>query len=114
MQVVGCDRGLDLRARRQAQIRINAGDPDFAVSEPNGEELFVAELLGDHHGAIEGDLVVVHGRSQPNMLRAHADTNRSPDVRTQIRELPRRQPELPSLAAQREMLAIRADADSNE
>src|SRR5262249_7812081 len=114
MQVVGCDRGLDVRARRQAQIRIDAGDPDLAVSEPDGEQLFVAELLGDHHSALDRDLILVHGRSQPTMLRAHADTNRPPAVRPQMGETPRRTLELPSVAAKREMLAIRAHAESDE
>src|SRR5262245_63687122 len=85
MQVVGCNRGFDLRPRRERQIRIDARDPDLAVSEPNGEKLLVAELLADHDGPLEGDLIGVHGRAQPNMLRADADGNRSSQDRKSTR-----------------------------
>src|SRR5262249_37434632 len=77
MQVVGCNRGFDLRPRRERQIRVDARDTDLAVSEPNGEKLLVAELFADHDGALEGDLIGVHARSQPIMLRAQADQNQS-------------------------------------
>src|SRR5215510_5296152 len=77
MQVVGCNRGFDVRPRRERQIRIDARDTDLSVCEPNGEKLLVAELLADHDGPLEGDLIGVHGRAQPNMLRADADGNRS-------------------------------------
>src|SRR5215471_7738624 len=104
MQVVGCDRGLDFRARRKRQIRIDARDPDLAVSEPNGEKLLVAELLADHDGALEGDLIGVHGRAQPNMLRAYADANRSSHARTEIGKPRGRKPELQALARQQKMI----------
>ena len=81
MQIVGCNRSLDLRARRQAQIGIDARDPDFTRSEPHGEQLLVTKLLGHHDGAVEDDLTVVYRRSQPNMLRTHADADRPPDAR---------------------------------
>src|SRR5262249_157362 len=61
MQVVGCNHSFDLGSRRERQIRIDARNPDLAVAEPNGEKLLVAELLGDHDGAFEGDLIVVTG-----------------------------------------------------
>src|SRR5262249_62166090 len=77
MRVGGCTRGFDLRPRRERQIRVDARDTDLAVAEPNGEKLLVAELLANHDGALEGDLIGVHGCAQPNMLRAYADANRS-------------------------------------
>src|SRR6516162_6483226 len=46
MQVVGCNCGFDFRPGRKRQIGIDARDPDLSVSEPNGEKLLVAELLG--------------------------------------------------------------------
>src|SRR5215813_14777584 len=95
MQVVGCDRGFDFRPGRKRQIGIDARDPDLAVSEPDGKKLLVAELLGDHDGAFDGNLIVVHRRPQPNMLRAHADANRSAHARTEIRKPRDRKLELP-------------------
>src|SRR5215467_2813836 len=114
MQVVGRDRGFDLGSRRKRQIRIDVRDPDLAVSEPNGKKLLVAELLGDHDGALEGDLVGVRGRSQPNMLRAYADANRSAHVRTEIGKPRGRKPELPSLAGQHEMVGFGRHVDGDE
>src|SRR5262249_33044408 len=98
MKVVGGNGGLDLGTRCKGQIRIDPRDPDLAVSEPKREELLVAELLGDHDGTLEDDLIFVHGWPQPNMLGAHADANRSSDARTQIGKPPGRKPELQSLA----------------
>jgi hypothetical protein len=79
MKIVGCNRGLDLGARWKGQIRIDTRDPDLAVAEANGEKLLVAELLGDHDGSLEGDVFLVRGRPEPNMLGAHADANGSSD-----------------------------------
>src|ERR1700747_2316230 len=104
MQVLGCNRGFDFRPGRKRQIGIDARDPDLAVSEPNGKKLLVAELLGHHDGAFEGDLMVVHRGSQPNMLRANADANRSAHARTEIRKPRDREPELPAPAGQQEMV----------
>src|SRR5262249_57651331 len=106
MQVVGCDRGLDFRPRRKRQIRIDARDPDLAVSKPNGEKLFVAELLVDHDGAFEGDLIGVHGCAQPNMLRAYADANRSSHARTEVGKPRSRQPDLPPPPHQQQMISL--------
>src|SRR2546429_272091 len=64
MQVIGRNRGLDLGARRERQIRIDAGDPDLGVAEANREKLLVTELLGDHDRALQPDLVVTDGRSE--------------------------------------------------
>src|SRR5262252_11195038 len=114
MQVVGCDRGLDFRARRKRQIRIDARDPDLAVSELNGKKLLVAELLGDHDGALEGDLIGVHGCAQPNMLRAYADANRSPHTQTEIGKPRGREPELQSRAGQQKMISLRRHVDGDE
>src|SRR5215831_1667813 len=80
MKVVGRDCGLDLRAGWQDQVWIDTRDPDLAVSDANGEELLVTELLADHDGAREGDLIVVRRGPQPDMLRAHADADRSSDA----------------------------------
>src|SRR5215471_6095924 len=114
MQIAGCNRSLDLRARRQAQIGIDARDPDFTRSEPHGEQLLVTKLLGHHDGAVEDDLTVVYRRSQPNMLRTHADADRAPDARAEIGKAPGRKAELPSLAGQREMVAVRPHIDGDE
>src|SRR6516165_8514338 len=100
MQVVGCNHSFDLGSRRERQVRIDARDPDLAVAEPNGEKLLVAELLGDHDGAFEGDLIGVHGRAQPNMLRAYADANRSSHARAKVGKPRSRKPELQSRAGQ--------------
>src|SRR5262249_30587562 len=113
MQVVGCDRGLDFRPRRERQIRIDARDPDLAASKPNGEKLFVAELLGDHDGAFEGDLIGVHGCDQPNMLRAYADANRSSHARTEVGKPRSRKPELQSRAGQQKMIGLRRHVDGD-
>src|SRR4029453_8746215 len=114
MQVVSRNRSLDLEARWQVQIRIDAGDSDLALSEPYREQLLVAELLGDHDGALERDLMVVPGRPQPNMLRAHAEANRAPDARAESGKAPRRKTELPPRAGQREMLALCRHVDGDE
>src|SRR6516162_10115109 len=114
MQMIGRNRSLDFRARGQAQIGIDAGDPELAVSEPHGEQLLVAKLLGDHDRALEGNLIAVPRRSQPNMLRTHADADQPPDARTQIGKTPPREAELPSLASQREMVAVRLHVDVDE
>src|SRR5262249_29082983 len=114
MQMIGGNRSLDVRARGQAQIGIDARDPDLAVSEPHGEQLLVAKLLGDHDRALEGNLIAVHRRSQPNMLRTHADADRPADARTQIGKTPPREGELPSLTSQREMVAVRLHVDGDE
>src|SRR5205823_14134511 len=114
MQVIGRNRGLDWGARRERQIRIDAGDPDLGVAEANREKLLVAELLGDHDSALQPDLIVADGRSKPNMLRPHADGNRSTDAGSQIRKPPAGERELPSLAGQRKPLAVHRHVDGEE
>jgi hypothetical protein len=76
--------------------------------------LLVAELLRDHDGAFEGDLIVVHGCAQPNMLRAYADANRSSHARTEIEKPRSRKPELQSRAGQQKMVGFRRHVDGNE
>src|SRR5215831_9193314 len=114
MQVVGCDRGLDLRAGGESQIGIDARDPDLAISEPNGEKLLVAQLLGDHDGAFDADLVLVHRRPKANMLRAYADANRSSHARTEIGKPRGRKPELQSLVGQHKMVGFCHHVDGDE
>src|SRR2546430_12110027 len=114
MQIVGRDRRLDWGARCQHQIRIDAGDPDVAVAEANREKLLVPKLLGDHDSPLQRDLIVAYGGPEPNMLRPHADTNRSADAGSKIRKPPAGQREPPSLARQREVLTVRRHVDGEE
>src|SRR6516165_7722787 len=74
MQMIHSHRRFYLRSHRERKIRIDARDPDLVRSDADRQNLLVAELLADHHRAVEPDLIV--GRcAEADILRAHAEAD---------------------------------------
>ena len=102
------------RCRGEAQIRVDPGDPHVLVTDADGDNLLVAELLGHHQGAAKTELARPGRAAQAEMLGPDPHAERVLARRRGVAEDRRRQREREAVAGHDEAIVLHGQAAVHE